>query len=59
MILQLENHLHGNYELLVKENQELLIACLTEKCQVVAMEKDVKKEQLLTPKGPTEPKKKD
>jgi hypothetical protein len=59
MILQLENHLHGSYELLVKENLELLIACLGEKCQVVAKEKDVKKEQILTPKGTLEPKKKE
>lgn len=52
MILTLENHLHGNYELLVKENLELLIACLAEKCQVVGKGKDVKKEEFLTPKGP-------
>ena len=37
----------------------MLIACLVEKCQVVAKEKDVKKEKILTPTGPVEPKKTD
>ncbi len=58
MILDLENKLHGNYELLVKENCDLLIACLTDKCNVVGKEKDVKKEQILTPKPLVKPEKK-
>lgn len=39
VILTLRNKLHGNYELLLKENVDLFIACLTDRCQVFGKEK--------------------
>jgi hypothetical protein len=57
MILSLDNKLHGNYELLLKQNSDILVACLTDKCTVVGKEKNVKKEQILTPNTLIDPEK--